>query len=286
MIDVRQRLRRFLWRHVPRPMLVVRYVRVFGRIPRLVRPRTFTEHLLVKLLFDRDPKLALFADKLAVRAYVAERLGGEQHLTTVYATVDRADQIVDLDLPNRFVMKPNHLSGAIKVVRDLASTDRAALVALAAPWFARNLGAERGEWAYRHIRPRVLFEELLESDGGPPSDYRFYCFDGEPRLISLTNDWLGPDPTSALYDVDFKLLEARQLNTVSRHLKVQAPRPPSFEQMLDVARRLSAGTDFVRVDLYNLGGRIVFGELTNYPAGGLRKFDPASFDLTVGSYWH
>ena len=89
-----------------------------------------------------------------------------------------------------------------------------------------------------------------------------------------------------MYDVDFKLLEARQLNTVSRHLKVQAPRPPSFDQMLDVARRLSAGTDFVRVDLYNLGGRIVFGELTNYPAGGLRKFDPASFDLTVGSYWH
>lgn len=266
-------------------MLIVRYMRVYGRIPHLVRPRTFTEHVLVKLLFDRDPKLALFADKLAVRAYVAARLGGEQHLTTVYATVDRADEIAGLDLPNRFVMKPNHLSGAIKVVRDLASTDRAVLIALATPWFARNLGVERGEWAYRHIRPRVLFEELLDSGGAPPDDYRFYCFSGEPRLISVTSDWLGPDPTSALYDLDFRLLAARQLNTVSRHNDVQAPRPPNLEQMLDVARRLSAGTDFLRVDLYDLGSRIVFGELTNYPAGGLRKFDPASFDVTLGSHW-
>ncbi len=267
-------------------MLVGRYIHVYGRIPHLVRPRTFTEHVLVKLLFDRDPRLALFADKLAVRAYVAERLGGDKHLTTLYATVDRAEDIAGLDLPNRFVMKPNHLSGAIKVVRDLASTDRAALMALAAPWFGRNLGVERGEWAYRHIAPRVLFEELLEFEGAPPSDYRMYCFNGEPRLVSFTSDWLGPDPTSALYDVDFKLLEARQLNTVSRHLALQAPRPPQYEQMLDVARRLSAGTDFLRVDLYNLGGRIVFGELTNYPAGGLRKFQPASFDVTLGSYWH
>jgi hypothetical protein len=266
-------------------MLILRYVRHYRRLPRLVRPRTFTEHVLVKLLFDRDPKLALFADKFAVRSYVAQMLGGEQNLTTLYATADRPEEIGHLSLPNRFIMKPNHLSGPVKVVRDLAAIERAELEALAASWFRQNLGFERGEWAYRDIRPRVLFEELLEFEGRPPSDYRFYCFSGEPRFISLTRDRLGPDPTSTFYDAAFRMLPVRTLSSISRYVAIEEERPPNYGEMLEIVGKLSAGTDFLRVDLYNLGGRIVFGELTNYPAGGLRKFDPRSFDLTLGSYW-
>jgi len=267
-------------------MLVLRYVRHFRRVPRLLRPRTFTEHVLVKLLFDRDPKLTLFADKFAVRRYVAEKLGGEQNLTTLYATVDHPEEIGRLSLPNRFIMKPNHLSGAVKVVRDLAAIDRAELETLAASWLRQNLGFDRGEWAYRDIRPRVLFEELLvEFEGRPPSDYRIYCFCGEPRLLSLTRDHLGPDPTGTLYDPEFRMLPVRHVGTRNRPVAGEGEPPPNYRDMLEIARKLSAGTDFVRVDLYNLGGRIVFGELTNYPAGGVRKYDPASFDQTLGSYW-
>ena len=266
-------------------MLILRYVRHYRRLPRLVRPRTFTEHVLVKLLFDRDPKLMLFADKFAVRGYVAERLGGEQNLTTLYAAVDRAEEIGRLSLPNRFIMKPNHLSGEVKVVTDLAAVERAELETLAASWFRRNLGFELGEWAYRDIRPRVLFEELLEFEGRPPTDYRIYCFSGEPRFLSLTRDHLGPDPTATLYDVAFRVLPVRQLGMRHRQVAVQAEPPPNYRDMLEIARKLSAGTDFLRVDLYNLGGRIVFGELTNYPVAGLRKYDPPSFDQTLGSYW-
>jgi hypothetical protein len=264
-------------------MLILRYVRHYRRLPRLVRPRTFNEHLLVKLLFDRDPKLTLFADKFAVRGYVTEMLGGEQNLTTLYAAVDRPEEIGRLSLPNRFIMKPNHLSGRVKVVRDLAAIERTELEALAASWFRENLGIE--EWAYRDIRLRVLFEELLEFEGRPPSDYRFYCFSGEPRLIHLTRDHLGPDPTSTFYDVEFRMLPVRHVGSRNRQVAVQEEPPPNYRDMFEIARTLSAGTDFVRVDLYNLGGRIVFGELTNYPQSGLRKFDPRSFDLTLGSYW-
>jgi hypothetical protein len=184
-------------------------------------------------------------------------------------------------------MKPNHLSGRAKVVRDLAAIDRTELETLAASWLQENLGFEGGEWAYRKIRPRVLFEELLEFEGRPPNDYRIYCFSGEPRLIGVTRDFLGPDPTGTFYDVGFRMLPVKPVGAQERHVAIDGAqeRPPNFSDMLEIARHLSAGTDFLRVDLYNLGGRIVFGELTNYPSSGLRKYDPPSFDQTLGSYW-
>jgi hypothetical protein len=81
------------------------------------------------------------------------------------------------------------------------------------------------------------------------------------------------------------MLPVRHVGSRNRQVAVQEEPPPNYRDMFEIARTLSAGTDFVRVDLYNLGGRIVFGELTNYPQSGLRKFDPRSFDLTLGSYW-
>ncbi|MEK6206490.1 MAG: ATP-grasp fold amidoligase family protein [Chloroflexota bacterium] len=279
------RLRTFLWRHLPRVMLVARYVRHFGRLPRILRPQTFNERVLVKLLFDRDPRLTLFADKFAVRAYVAERLGGEQNLTTLYAAADRPEEIGHLNLPNRFIMKPTHLSGHVKMVKDLAAIERTELEVLAAAWLRRNYGFERGEWAYRGIRPRVLFEELLEEEGHGPIDYRFHCYRGEPRFLLVTRDVHGPDSTFTYYDTEFRMLPFRLATTRGRYVAMEVEPPPNLRDMLEIARKLSAGTEFLRVDLYNIGGRIVFGELTNYPAAGFRMFDPPSWDLTLGRYW-
>jgi hypothetical protein len=266
-------------------MLCIRYVRSFRRLPNVIRPTRFTEFVLAKLLFDRDQRLTVFADKFAVRDYVARTLGSRKNSTTVFAVAHSSQDTQTLDLPDRFVMKPTHLSGAVKIVTDLSAIDRTGLVPLAESWLRRNLWYERGEWAYKNIPPCILFEELLDEDGKPPTDYRFFCFGGEPRMISVTRDFLGPNATSSLYDPDFKLLPVRHVGSPRKHLAVQMDPPPNFAEMLDIARKLSRGVDFVRVDLYNIKGRIVFGELTNYPAGGLRKYDPPSFDETLGSYW-
>jgi hypothetical protein len=264
-------------------MLVGRYIRYFGRLPPLFRPRTFTEKMLVRLLFDRTPRLTFFADKLAVRDYVRDRLGGTEHLTTLYAVIDEPSQIGDLELPTRFAMKPNHLSHALRLVTDGTTVDRTELEALAATWFRRNYFHELGEWAYRDIKPRVLFEELLEPEGGPPVDYKFQCFNGEPRFLSLISGRFGGGQTLDIYDMDFRPLPARQ------DLPLSVPQaivpPPNFSRMLDIARELSAGVSFVRVDLYNLAGRIVFGELTNYPGAGLIRFRPRRWDRIYGDFW-
>jgi len=274
-----------LWRAFPRAMLLTRYIHRFHEVPNLTRPRTFTEHLLVRMLFDRDPSLALFADKLAARAYAKARLGGDENLTTLYAVVDTPVEIRNLALPDRFVMKPNHMSGAFRIVRDASSVERAELETLAASWLTRSYGVAPYEWAYRGIRPRVLFEELLEHNGELAIDYNVYCFGGEPRFVRVWRGKFGPELTVTTYDTDFRQIPTWLVPSSLRRIREETDPPPNFDRMLEIARKLSEGSDFLRVDLYNLGGRVVFGELTNYPQAGWVKFDPPIWEEIFGAYW-
>ena len=240
-----------------------------------------TEKLLARLLFDRNPRLTLFADKIAVRDFVAARVGADC-LTTVYGVISDAAQIDDLNLPHQFVMKPTHLTGAIKLVRSHETVDAVELRSLATSWLTRNHGVDAGEWAYRDVAPGVMFEELLDVGGRPPADFKFHCFDGEIAWVSVFSGRF-QTLSCALYDADFRPLPVRLTDyPLTRDLE---PRPANFSQMVDVARKLSEGVDYVRVDLYSVGRRVVFGELTNYPGAGLLRFDPPSWDTTFGRYW-
>jgi hypothetical protein len=266
-------------------MLVARYVRNFGRLPNLRRPRTFNEHVLVKLLFDRDPRLTIFADKFAVRGFVKDRLGGTEHLTKLYAVIKDPSEIRDLALPGPFVMKPTHMSGAFEIVRDATNVDGAHLEELASSWLKTNYGVERGEWAYRDIEPRVMFEELLEQNGELAIDYNFYCFGSQPRFVRVVRDKFKGVPSGTVYDPDFRLLPVTLHKSPYRRVAEQIPPPPNYVRMLEIAGLLSRGVDFVRVDLYNLAGRILFGELTNYPHAGRRKWDPPIWEARFGCFW-
>ncbi|MEK6206489.1 MAG: ATP-grasp fold amidoligase family protein [Chloroflexota bacterium] len=181
-------------------------------------------------------------------------------------------------------MKPNHLSGAVRIAKDAAAVDRVELETLAASWFRRNYFHEHGEWAYRDIKPRVLFEELLDAEGGTPIDYKFHCFDGEPRFLTLISGRFRGRLILDIYDMQFNPLPVRLEDLAVSVPQVTVP-PPNFARMPEIARKLSHGVGYVRVDLYNIRGRIVFGELTNYPGAGLLKFAPPVWDRIYGDYW-
>jgi hypothetical protein len=266
-------------------MLVQRYIRRWRRLPDVRQPRTFNEHLLVKMLFDRDPRLTLFADKFAVREYVKAKLGGDEHLTNLYAAIDTPSQIRELQLPGKFIMKPNHLSGAFRIVQDASTIDRRELERLAESWLKSVWGVAPYEWAYRGIKPRVLFEELLEFGGELALDYYFFCFGGEPRFVRVLRGKFGLDPTVTTYDADFRQIPAWLAPSTLRRVHEETDPPPNFARMLEIARKLSEGVDFLRVDLYNVGGRVVFGELTNYPAAMWLRFDPPVWEERFGAYW-
>ncbi|MCW5717765.1 MAG: hypothetical protein KIS68_08050 [Bauldia sp.] len=161
------------------------------------------------------------------------------------------------------------------------ATKRGELQALAAEWLARDYGAFADEWAYRNLPRRVIAETFLENGGRIASDYKFLCFNGDPRLVMATQDRFTALKVST-FDLDWREVSLRQWTC--RPVE-NLPKPATFDEMVDIARRLSAEADFVRVDLYEAGGKVYFGELTNYHFGGTVPFDPTHWDIDLGRWW-
>lgn len=258
-------------------------------------PVTFTQKLLWKMVKDRRPLLTTFADKVAVRDYVAQAVGPEV-LPQLYAVVTDPADLDPAQLPEQFVVKPNNASGLVWIVVDrcvgrahveaeMFTTTRQeldwdVLVATCRAWLALDYADVALEWAYRNIPPKILVEELLlNSDGQIPRDYKFLVFHGRVRLIQVHTDRFN-DHRVNLFFPDWTPFYAQ---IPFRRADHEPPRPDSLERMVHIAETLGKETDFVRVDLYDIDGRVVFGEVTSYPAAASQDLYPESLEL--GQYW-
>ena len=157
------------------------------------------------------------------------------------------------------------------------------LVALGESWLAQLYGqGPNREWAYGHVPRRLVVEELLlGADGAVPDDYKFFVFHGTCRYVQVDRGRFGRR-TQDFFTHDWEHLP---LSGGHPWAAPRCPRPERLEEMIRLAERLGRDTDFVRVDLYDLPGRVVFGELTSFPAGGDSPFDPESFNLEFGGHW-
>ena len=255
------------------------YRKAFGRSPDLDHPSGFNEKILVKILGDRRPYLTLFSDKLRVREYV-QRVAPFVALPALYWWSDRADALDVATLPDSFVLKPNHGSGWLRVVDDRRTVQRDELVCIAREWLASDFTIVGREWAYRDIRRAVYAEELLRGpEGDLPADYKLFVFGGKVRLIQVDRDRFARH-TQVLFDEHWNAIDG----TIKAAQGLPLPAPASLAAMIAAAEALSAGVDFVRVDLYDIGGKAHFGEFTHYPNKGLSRFEPASLDQLLGSY--
>lgn len=275
----------------------------WSRLWRTRRPRTFTEKVRYKMLRDHRPLQVVFADKAAMREHVAAVVG-PGHLPELVALLDDPADLARVDLPDACVVKPTHGSGACVVVSPSAppgarlpppehswvyahvrpeAAPPEHLVALARDWCSRTYGrGPNHEWAYGQVRPRVLVEELLQGpDGGPPADHKLFVMHGRCRYVQVDEGRFGTH-TQDFFDRDWTPLEL-----VGGHPRTAVPpaRPERLDEMVELAERLGAGTDFVRVDLFVLPDRVVVGELTSSPAGGDSPFDPPHWDREFGRHW-
>ena len=251
----------------------------FGRRPDLDRPRGFNEKILTKILGDRRPYLTLFADKLRVRDYV-RRAAPALLLPRLYWWSDRAETLPFDELPGAFVLKANHGSGWNLLVDDKTQLRRADLVKLTRKWLRSDFTIVGREWAYKNVARAVYAEELLRADAGAlPPDYKLFVFGGRVRIVQVDRDRFAHH-TQVLYDERWNHIEG----TVAALRGAPVPRPASLATMIEAAQALSAGVDFVRVDLYEIGGRAVFGELTSSPNKGLSPFRPAELERWFGSF--
>ncbi len=256
---------------------------VHGFWPNYENPRHFTEKLWCRMLSERDPLLTIFCDKLAVRDYVTQRIGSQYLVPVLWSGTNPADIPFDR-LPTRFVLKTNHGCAYNILVRDKATLDVAAARAQLSRWLRTNfceatyLGIS---WGYKNIPPAVLVEEFLEEKGEPPVDYKFYCFGGRVEFLTVHYDRFRDHKTRS-FDRNFA---PYNFSYDFEQWHGDCERPVNFDEMVTAAEKLAAGHEFLRVDMYSLGTKVYFGEITPYPGGVSTRFLPLSTDRRMGELW-
>lgn len=252
-----------------------------GRRLNLKCPKTFNEKLQWLKLHDRKLIYTTMVDKYKVKKYVGERIGNEYIIPTlgVWKTFD---QINFDDLPNQFVLKCTHDSGGVIVCKDKSKLDLPTIRKKIEKALNRNYYYSGREWPYKNVPPQIIVEKFLSEDGYVPIDYKVYCFDGRPYKIMLCLDRDKDEPTK-FYSFDFKWdLLRHNIRGRNAPIDFTLPKPKSLNLMFSIAKELSNGIPFVRVDFYEVKGQLYFGEMTFYPDSGFDSAILPEIDILYG----
>ncbi len=245
----------------------------------LDNPRSYNEKLQWLKLYNRNPLYTRMVDKYEVKKYVADIIG-EDHIIPTLAVYDHAEDI-DFDaLPNQFVLKCTHDSGGIVICSDKTKLDKKAAVKKLKKGLKKNFYCQNREWPYKNVKPRIIAESYMTDDGEELKDYKFFCFDGKPKYMFIATDRFKEEETK----FDFFDMNFNHLPFVNGHPNSTKPinRPKGFDEMKNLSEKLSKGIPQVRVDFYDINGKIFFGEITFFHWSGFVPFEPQEWDYKLG----
>lgn len=269
-------------RFIPDEMWIkYKYKRKFGRTLNLENPKSFSEKLQWMKLYYRNPLCKTMVDKYDAKQYVA-KLIGEEYIIPTLGVWDRFEDI-DFDaLPDQFVLKCTHDSGGLVICRDKTKLDIKAAKRKIKKCFKRNYYWHGREWVYKDIKSRVIAEAYMEDASGRELiDYKFYCFNGEPKFLYISVG-LENHATASISFFDFDFNKMPFYRTDFKQFETAPSKPEKFEQMIELATELSKGFPFLRVDLYQINGQVYFSELTFVPSGGMMPLKPDTADMEIG----
>lgn len=250
----------------------------------LKHPNTFNEKLQWLKLYDHNPLYTTMVDKYAVKDYVADIIGDEYIIPTL-GVWDRAEDIDWDELPNRFVLKCTHDSGTAIIVDDKNKLDKNDTTRKLNKWLKRDYYLVDREWPYKNVQRKILAEQFIqiEPEIKDLPDYKFFCFNGEVKAMFVATERhnLDEEVKFDFFDSDFNHLPFRQGHD---NAKITPPKPKNFELMKQLSQKLSKGLPQVRVDLYDLGNRVLFGELTFFHFSGMVPFEPKEWDERFGDW--
>jgi len=265
-----------------RAQIAVNYRRIKkGLPPRIVNFRTptrFTDKILWLKKMKKIQHANILADKIAVRNFVEDKIGSDI-LIPICGVYENPNDIDFNNIPEHFVMKPNHTSGHF-FFGQRENVDKEKLLNLANKWLQIDYYIESAEYQYLGIPRKVFFEGDMRPLGSSSlNDFKFFCFNGEPLFVQVDEDRFS-NHSRGYYDNNWKRLNFDMLypKSINTHKK-----PKNFKKMLEIASTLSVNLCFVRVDLYNIDGTIYFSEITFHPDGGHGPILPESFDFYYGS---
>lgn len=247
-------------------------------------PKTFTEKLQWLKINRINPEYEKLVDKIAVKEYVASKIG-QQYVIPTLKVFGSVDEITLESLPDKFVLKTNHAGGGggVFVCKDKSYFDLKSAKVILEKVLKSNWYRYGREYPYKLLKAKVFCEQLLETDpNGDLPDFKFYCFNGNPEYCQVIQN-RSTSETIDFYDMKWKRQEFWGLNVKTKKSSTDMPCPKNFELMKDLALQLSKDMPFVRVDLYNVDGKVYFGELTFFPASGFGRFTPDKYNVLIGN---
>lgn len=261
----------------------VEYFIVFGKRLRLKNPQTYSEKLQWLKLHEGDPIYTRMVDKAEAKKYVTEIIG-EEYIIPTYGVWNHFDEIDFDKLPDQFVLKTTHDSGGVIICKDKKTLDKNAAKVKLEKSLKNDYYYTSKEWPYKNVVPRIIAEKYMEDESGELCDYKLFCFDGKMKALFIATDRFtsGEETKFDFFDENFN-----HLPFTNGHPNATKPikKPESFQQMKDLAEKLSQKIPHVRVDFYCTNGKIYFGELTFFHWGGLKRFEPEEWDFKFGEWF-
>ncbi len=283
---------RFWFLFPDKTSIKIQYKAYMGRKLNLRNPKRFSEKLQWLKLYDRKPHYTTMVDKITVKDYVANIIG-KQYIIPTLGIWHHFDEINFDTLPDKFVLKTNNGGGGggVVICRDKKSFDKEKAKNILEASLKESIYRDFREWPYKNVKPMILAEQMLEDDGVHGlmdytdegiKDYKFYCFNGCPKVLLIASNRFTTHNLN-YFDMDFRPLSITSVdgNPVDSNL---IKKPRTFEEMKKVASLLSEGMSFIRVDLYEVQGKVYFGELTFFDSSGYDNLNSDEIDLKWGSW--
>ena len=254
-----------------------------GKTLNLDNPQTFNEKLQWLKLYNRRPEYTTMVDKYEVRKYIAQKLGTE-YLIPLLGVWDTPEEIDFNKLPDKFVLKCNHNSGlGMYICKDKSKMDVRKVKKELWKGLKQDYYLTGREWPYKNVKRKIIAEKYMEDDAVHElRDYKFFCFGGQVKCFKIDYDRF-VDHHANYFDKEGKLLEfGEAICPPVYDRKIDLPK--SLSKMVEFAEKLTKEMPFLRVDFYDVNGKVYFGELTFFPASGLGRFIPEEWDLKMGEW--
>ena len=255
-----------------------------GKLLHLRNPRTYNEKIQWLKLYGRTPETPSLCDKYDVKQIVSKKIG-DKYVIPLIGVWNSPDEIDFDSLPNQFVLKCTQNSGkGMYVCKDKSQMDKSAVLEGLREGIKQDYFLPSRDFCYKGIPHRIIAEEYLEDfSTGELRDYKFFCFDGEPKILFIAS---GRSRGEHEVTFDFYDMEFNHLPFTNGHpnSKVPIEKPSGFEEMKELAAFLSKGIPHVRMDFYEANGQVYFGEYTFSHWGGYVPFNPEEWDYKLGAW--
>ena len=260
----------------------LQYFVILGRFPNIDNPILFTEKLQWLKLYDHNPVYTKIVDKYEVKNIISKIIGDKYLIPTL--GVWNSPEEIDFDsLPNQFVLKTTFGGGGdgIVICRDKSRLNIDETIKKLKKSFNTDPYIRAREWPYKNVPRRIIAEQYMEDDSGELRDYKFYCFNGVPKVMLVASNRF-TNHNFNYFDMDFNVLPITSAMGAQSDVKIE--RPEGFEEMKEVATKLSRNFAHVRVDLYSSGGKVLFGELTLYDSSGYDDLNSKEWNKRFGDW--